>query len=128
MFEKRRLTEDQIAMANCINIVAYAESIGLKLYKTGHSYKVKDYGGLYVDADGRKWNWFSQNKGGGPIQFVMEMEGKSWIDAIYTLLNLDKSEFKDMPKVVSIEERGEFILPSKGGSYLMGLNMRYKAR
>lgn len=87
----KRFTEAEINEANSINLIAYAEQIGLNLKKVGNSYKVKDYGGLYIDAIGAKWNWFSKDAGGGPIQFVMEMEGKNWVDAVYTLLGTEKA-------------------------------------
>ncbi|MFT9495047.1 DUF3991 and toprim domain-containing protein [Anaerosolibacter sp.] len=115
MYKVKRFSEEEICRANQVNILAYAESIGLKLKKVGRSYKVKNYGGLYIDADGYKWNWFSQNKGGGPIQFVMVMEGKNWVDAIYTLLGVEKCDLRIVPN--RSEERVEFKLPEKNDTF-----------
>lgn len=115
-YEKRRFTDEQIDQANNVNLIAYAESMGLPLKKTGRAYKVKGHGGLYIDAYGHRWNWFSQNKGGGPIQFVMEMEGKSWVEAINTLLGIDPSELKVIPPP-AIEEKEEFKLPEKNDTF-----------
>lgn len=115
MYKEKSFSEEEICRANNVNIIAYAESLGLELKKMGRSFKVKNYGGLYIDSSGYKWNWFSQNKGGGPIQFVMTMEGKNWVDAIYTLLGIEKSS----PILVrqKIEEKGEFLLPEKNDTY-----------
>ncbi|MBF4692316.1 DUF3991 and toprim domain-containing protein [Fusibacter ferrireducens] len=112
----KRYTEIEIDEANGINLIAYAEQIGLTLKKVGNSYKVKKYGGLYIDATGAKWNWFSRDVGGGPIQFVMEVEGKNWVDAVYTLLSVEKSDFTPRPKPLS-KERGPFVLPDKNDTY-----------
>ena len=112
----KRFTEAEINEANSINLIAYAEQIGLNLKKVGTSYKVKDYGGLYIDATGAKWNWFSKDAGGGPIQFVMEMEGKNWVDAVYTLLGTEKSDFIPRPKPID-DEKGPFVLPDKNDTY-----------
>ncbi|WP_430885106.1 DUF3991 and toprim domain-containing protein [Fusibacter sp. JL216-2] len=112
----KRFTEAEINEANSINLIAYAEKIGLNLKKVGSSYKVKDYGGLYIDATGAKWNWFSKDTGGGPIQFVMEMEGKNWVDAVYTLLGTEKSDFTPRPEPID-DEKGAFVLPDKNDTY-----------
>ncbi len=112
----KRFTEDEIDQANSVNLIAYAEKKGLVLKKVGNSYKVKDYGGLYIDASGCKWNWFSKDIGGGAIQFVMEMEGKNWVDAVYTLLGTEESSLLSRPKTTD-EEKAAFVLPDKNNTY-----------
>ena len=112
----KRFTEDEIDQANSVNLIAYAEKIGLVLKKVGNSYKVKDYGGLYIDASGSKWNWFSKDIGGGSIQFVMEMEGKNWVDAVYTLLRTEESSLPSRSKTTG-EEKAPFVLPDKNNTY-----------
>lgn len=111
--KQNRLSEVEIERANQINLVTYAQNLGLELKKVGNTYKVKEHGGLFIDANGSRWNWFSQNKGGGPIQFVMELEGKNWRDAVCTLLNIEQSDWREIPKVVQLTSRGEFILPER---------------
>lgn len=111
----KRFTEDEINQANSVNLIAYVEQRGLVLKKVGSSYKVKDYGGLYIDTSGSKWNWFSKDIGGGPIQFVMEIEGKNWVDAVYTLLGTERSIIVSKPKIT--EDKGPFILPDKNNTY-----------
>lgn len=112
----KRFTDDEIQIANQTNLISYAVQMGLELKKVGNSYKVKDYGGLYIDASGLIWNWFSKDSGGGPIQFVMEMEGKTWVDAVYTLLGTEISHLPSKVKPAQ-EEKGPFILPDKNNSY-----------
>jgi len=68
-------------------------------------------------ADGFKWNWFSQNKGSGVIQFVMEMEGESWLDAVKELLGISHDEMPVVPKPRDIETKGKMVLPEKNDTY-----------
>lgn len=117
--EKLKFTEEQIAIANSVNILNYAESIGYTVKQvTSRSFKIEGYGGLYIHGNGHKWNWFSQNKGGGAIQFVMEMEGKTWVEAIKKLLNIDNEIISYAPpKIKNKEEKGEIILPEKNSTF-----------
>jgi len=117
VYKEKRFSDDELNRANGIDILAYAESIGLDLKRSGRSFKVENYGGLYIDISGKKWNWFSQHKGGGPIQFVMEMEGKTWVDAVYTLLGNEKSDLSITPRIQVEEEKGQFILPEKNDTF-----------
>ena len=84
---KKRFTDDEIKIANETDILILAQSRGYEIKKvSGKSYKIPDYGGLYIRADGMKWNWFSKGAGGGPIQFLMELEGLTWVDAVKDIL------------------------------------------
>lgn len=46
----------------------------------------------------------------------MEMEGKNWVDAVYTLLGTEKSDFTPRPKP-NDDEKGPFVLPDKNDTY-----------
>ena len=114
--EKLKFTDAQINQANSINIIEYVQQAGYKIKQvSSKSYKIPGYGGLYINADGHKWNSFSQDTGGGAIQFVMHMEGKSWVEAVKRLLGLNYSPVEQM----DIEKRNErksdgiFVLPEK---------------
>lgn len=120
MREKLRFTDEQIARANSTNLIEYSKSRGYKIKQvSSHSFKIPNYGGLYLSSDGQKWNWFSQNKGGGAIQFVMEMENKTWVEAVKELLDIRYEDIKYVTRDVikNEEERGEFILPEKNSTY-----------
>lgn len=115
---QKRFTDQQIEIANGTNLIAYARSRGYELKRiSNNSYKIPGYGGLFLSGDGSKWNWFSQNKGGGAIQFVMEMEGKSWVDAIKELLGITHDELPIIPSVTEIKSKGKMILPEKNDTY-----------
>ena len=121
--KKLRFTDEEINKANSIDIMEYARRRGLELNQVGRdSYHIKGFGGLYINPNSNKWNCFSQNKGGGPIQLSMFIENNTWVEAVKELLG-DKYQglsnpirTKNKSKTKS-EERGEFILPEKNNTY-----------
>lgn len=116
----RRFTNEQISKANTVNILSYAESVGYEIKKiSGKTYKIPGYGGLWINAEGNKWNCFSKGTGGGIVQFVMELEGRTWVEAIKHLIGAGCEEIgtKALPRQVEPKERGELILPKKNKTY-----------
>ena len=118
-FKELRFTQEEIDKANSIDIINYAVNVGLDPKRVGaNSYHIKGYGGLYINPSSNEWNCFSQNKGGGPIQFIMFIEDKTWVEAVKTSL---KDEYKRAINSNKIkakeEERGDFILPKKNNTY-----------
>ena len=108
-----RFSQDQISRADSIDLARYAENIGFQLKRTSsRAYKVVGCGGLYIDPNTQRWNWFTRGKGGGPIQFVMEMEGKTWVEAVNKLLGENPVEGISIPinnpKPKKKEAKGEF--------------------
>lgn len=116
---KKRFTDNEVKLANETNILTLAQSRGYEIKKvSGKSYKIPDYGGFHISADGMKWNWFSRAAGGGPIQFLMELEGLTWVDAVKDILGLDYDALPVIERPSKdIEEKIEFILPKKNDTY-----------
>ena len=117
--ESLKFTDDEIGIAERVNIISYALSLGypVKQVTTG-SFKIEGYGGLYIHSGGHKWNWFSQNKGGGAIQFVMEIENKTWVDTVKTLIGkTDEVKIYKPPEVIEEETKRKFILPVKNSGF-----------
>lgn len=115
----KRFTDEQIYQANHVNIIAYAMSRGYHVKRiSSRSYKIPGYGGLYINAGGEKWNCFSRGTGGGPVQFVMEMDQLSWVDAIKELIGLSEDElpFVDPPPK-DFEVKGDLVLPEKNQTF-----------
>lgn len=119
MILSKRFTEDQISLASQVNIIAYAMSRGFEVKRISpRSYKIPGYGGLYINADGQKWNCFSKGSGGGTIQFVMEIENLSWVDSIKELLGLSDEELPYVePPSKDSEVKGILILPEKNNTF-----------
>lgn len=121
---KLLFTDKQIRLANCVSIIEYARQAGYKVEQvTPHSYKIPEQGGLYIHADGHKWNHFSKEIGGGAIQFVMHMEGKTWVEAVKQLLNTGCSSAPySLDASVDTKEsnekfKGIFVLPERNKTY-----------
>ncbi len=120
-YEKRRFTNEQIQIANSVSILEYAKQhFDVKRVGT-NSYKIEGYGGLHINSVTNKWNCFSQGKGGGPIQFIMFTENKSWVESVKQLLGLTISNnVRSYKKDIRQDEediRGELILPEKNNTY-----------
>ena len=82
-------TPDQIKQADTVSILAYARQHGYQPKRVGQNYKIPGYGGLYINDAKNCFNCFSSDKGGGPIQFVMFMEGLEWKYAVAKLLDIE---------------------------------------
>lgn len=62
----------------------------LKEYARGY-YKIPGYGGLLIKPDKNSWWWENKDIGGGPIQFLQQVENKSWQEAVQILLTLPET-------------------------------------
>ena len=119
---ERRLTEEQIKQANSVSIVEYARQSGMILKEVTPGYfKIPEMGGLYIDEKKNLWNHFTEDRGGGPIQFVMHMEGKTWLESVRKLIRLEQGENKILlykyPDISIVEEKSALILPEKNKTF-----------
>lgn len=115
----KRFTDEQIERAKRVDVVEYARSVGLEIQRNGDWYKAKGKQGLYFKRSANTWHWESEDAGGrGAISLCMKLEGKTWIEAVKTLLNEDMepirhtSDWKPEP-----EPPKEFHLPDKNNTY-----------
>ena len=72
-------TKEQIDRANQTDLVSFLQAQGEQLERAGQEYRWKRHDSLTVREN--RWYRHSQSKGGGPIDFVMEFYGKSFLDA-----------------------------------------------
>ena len=113
----RRVTDEQIERARSIDLVQFLQQYEPpgELKRIGQSWTLKSHDSMRISADGR-WNWFSQNKGGGDaIGFLQAVHGMSFQDAVRTLAGED---FKTIPTTQAEHkakppERAAFALPPK---------------
>ncbi|CAK7051955.1 DUF3991 domain-containing protein [Tissierella carlieri] len=115
----KRFTDEEINRANNINIMDYINSLNLDTKRTGRTFKVEGHGGLYIDPVKNRWNCFSEGKGGGPIQLVMFLENKTWVEAVKTLLGncYESKPIQNNRKDIQMEESKEFMLPKKNKTF-----------
>ena len=113
----RRVTDEQIERARSIDLVQFLQQYEPpgELKRIGQSWTLKSHDSMRISADGR-WNWFSQNKGGGDaIGFLQAVHGMSFQDAVRTLAGED---FKSIPATQAAykakpPEHAAFALPPK---------------
>ncbi|AFM01478.1 DNA primase [Desulfitobacterium dehalogenans ATCC 51507] len=122
MGKRKLFTDEQVDMANNINILEYARQAGYPIEQISpKEFKIPKQGGLRIDGNGHRWNCFSTKTGGGPIQFVMYMEKKSWVEAVKQLLGLsatlDSAQSLYRPPQKPEVEKGELVLPEKNNTY-----------
>ena len=77
-------TKEQIDRANQSDLVSFLQAQGEQLERAGQEYRWKRHDSLTVREN--RWYRHSQSKGGGPIDFVMEFYGKSFLEAVEMLI------------------------------------------
>jgi len=99
-------TQEQIDRANQVNLEQFLLSQGEQLIKSGNEYRWKKHDSLTVK--GNKWFRHSQNKGGYPIDFVMEFFEKTFPEAVQMLIGEDAAEVVAEPV-----QKSKFRLPPR---------------
>ena len=78
-------TEEQIARANQTDLVSFLNAQGEQLVKSGREYRWKKHDSVTVS--GNRWYRHSQNKGGYPVDFVMEFYHATFPEAVKMLID-----------------------------------------
>ena len=78
-------TEEQIARANQTDLVSFLNEQGEQLVKSGREYRWKKHDSVTVS--GNRWYRHSQNKGGYPVDFVMEFYHATFPEAVKMLID-----------------------------------------
>ena len=78
-------TEEQIARANQTDLVSFLNARGEQLVKSGREYRWKKHDSVMVS--GNRWYRHSQNKGGYPVDFVMEFYHATFPEAVKMLID-----------------------------------------
>lgn len=111
-----RFTQEEYENAKDVNLVDYLKKNGYRLQKKGKEICLEEHDSLCINEEKNTWFWYSQNKGGGVIQFLQEYESKTLVEAIYTLNNKSNIEHRAYTKYEPIDikkEKGELVLPPK---------------
>ena len=78
-------TEEQIARANQTDLASFLNARGEQLVKSGREYSWKKNDSVTVS--GNRWYRHSQNKGGYPVDFVMEFYHATFPEAVKMLID-----------------------------------------
>ena len=81
-------SNEEINAAGSVGLKELVENLGYQPKKVGlNEYKIEGYGGLFFNSEKNKWYCFSNSSGGGVIQFLIDVEGKTWKDSVKYLLD-----------------------------------------
>ena len=100
-------TEEQIARANQTDLASFLNARGEQLVKSGREYRWKKHDSVTVS--GNRWYRHSQNKGGYPVDFVMEFYHATFPEAV-KMLNDEEGEGRQKS---CLAPSPDFRLPEK---------------
>jgi hypothetical protein len=108
-------TKEQISQANSINLIDYAAINGYMLEDGGKkSLHVKHSGGLYLFKESNRFYHHTTEKTGGPIDFIIQFEGKTFLEAVGHLINERPNIGEYVPPAIPAKKkRGELVLPDR---------------
>jgi len=112
-------TKEQITQANSVNMIDYAALNGYQLENSDKkSLHVKKSGGLYLFKDSNRFYHHTTEKTGGMVDFVMQFEGKDFLQAVEHLINERPNigEYVPPPASERKKERGELVLPDRAAN------------
>ena len=123
-------SNEEINAAGSVGLKELVENLGYQPKKVGlNEYKIEGYGGLFFNSEKNKWHCFSNSSGGGVIQFLIDVEGKTWKDSVkYLLDNFVTASYDNAVKnykerhnnkSIDTEEelKGEIELPQKATQF-----------
>lgn len=114
---RQRFTQDEIDRCSEVNLVELAKTKGYELVRSGQDhYKIPGHGGLTLSANGEGFYNHSLEKGGKAIQFLMQVENKTWYAAVKELtggFNESPQPYRSAAPVAE-KPRAAFALPPKG--------------
>lgn len=103
-------TQEQIDRANEVDLEEFLRNHGEELIKSGSESRWKAHDSLTVK--GNKWFRHSENKGGLPIDFVMEFYGKTFPEAVELLIGEGAGTASASPSLCS----PKFRLPTQNAT------------
>lgn len=110
-------SDSDIDKVNQMNICEVAKLYGYEVRdKSSKIAEIRYQGGLSIDKQRNRWFRHSVGDGGGPIQFLMNLEGKEWKEAVASLLNRDIPIITPRLKMNEYEDKS-LKLPDKNTTY-----------
>lgn len=110
----KRFSDEQIAVANNVNLVDYLIYQGESLIKSGKDMRWNRYSSVTIRGN-RYYKWKTQ-EGGYPIQFLKEFYGYNFKQAMELLLSFANDTGLTVDTHPAEEIKKEFILPEKNDS------------
>lgn len=116
-------SQEEIELAKNVDLCDLAEGLGYTIIKAGKCHSLKEHDSIRI-YNRNTWYQWSCDRGGNPINFLMNFEDMNFIDAVKMLLNSKGYVQKEMSirqeksyKESYKEEKIEFQLPQKASNY-----------
>ena len=86
--EYRKFSQEQLDKAKNADLIAFLSAyMGLEFKRAGKCYQCKQHSSLVIYSDRKGFVWNSQNiSGGDTIDFLRKVEGKSFPEAVETII------------------------------------------
>lgn len=110
----KRFSDEQIAVANNVNLVDYLRYQGESLTKSGKDMRWNRYSSVTIRGN-QYYRWKTQ-EGGYPIQFLKEFYGYNFRQAMELLLSFANDTGLTVDTHPVEEEKKKFILPERNSS------------
>ena len=111
-------TRDQIEQAQQMDLLNYVESRGYQLSYEKRQVRLKEHNSCVISNN--KWFWYSRNKGGRTLDFLVTYENRNFKEAMQILLGekeIDKKPRQYIPQSEKDEIKELSELPEKNDNY-----------
>lgn len=111
-------SREQIEKAQNIDLLSYIESRGYQLIRDGRQVRLKEHDSCVISNN--KWFWYSQNKGGGTLDFLVAYENRGFKEAMQILLGEKSHDVKPKQYIPLPEKENAKVLgqlPEKAENY-----------
>ncbi len=115
-------SKEQIDRANAVNLEEFLRRKGEILTRSGNESRWKAHDSVTIK--GNKWFRHSENKGGFPIDFLMEFYGKTFPEAMEMLIY----EYGSEPNETVSNPAPEFRLPARNVTNVNAINYLVQER
>lgn len=110
-----KITEEMKQRCKNIDLIDYLESRGMKIKKTGSTYKIDiahkypgDLSSLSIYPDRNGWKrWSNGTSGSDTISFLQKVENMSYQEAVIEILNTHKRSFSTTSSMIALPEKKE---------------------
>lgn len=97
------VSKEMVEKAMQVNLLSYAQSLGMNFMQQGDNWYLKDNKGVHslnISASKNRYYRFSTGRGGNVIQFAQEMNGWNFQDAVRALCGEDiqKNHYNTVPQ------------------------------
>jgi hypothetical protein len=114
----RRFTDEEVAKANSTSLLELARKYGFEPENGGNkAVHLKHSGGLYIFPETNRFFHWTDDKKGGPIDFIMEQDKVSFPEAVARLIGEDFTTHVRDVKQYQKQPKEPLVLPDKSPDF-----------